>query len=68
MEKGIETDRQIIEEQFLKPGMNAPRPKFESKKIDSTDEAALEQAVAEGFEPVPGLAVNGHIFLRRKVA
>ncbi len=75
LKKGIEVDRQIIEEQFLKPGMNAPnlgvstpRPKFETKKIDSSNEESLEKAVAEGYEPVPGLAVNGHIFLRRKVA
>jgi hypothetical protein len=44
------------------------RPKFEPLKIDSTDEAALERAIAEGYEPVPGLAINGHIFLRRKTA
>ncbi len=68
LEKGIEIDKEIIGEQFLKPGMNAPRPKFETLKVDINDDAKLSEAVAEGFEPIPGMPANGHIYLRRKLA
>ncbi|HEV2118666.1 MAG TPA: site-specific integrase [Candidatus Bathyarchaeia archaeon] len=64
LEKGIEIDKQIVETQIVGP----PKSKFETRKIESTDELALERALSEGFEPVPGTTVNGHIFLRRKTA
>ncbi len=39
---------------------------YETRRIDSTDEEGFDKDIAEGYEPVPGLTVNGHIFLRKQ--
>ena len=53
-----ETKSPIVENH----GVNTSRPKLESKTIENVDEARLEQAIAEGYERVPGLAVSGTSF------
>ena len=36
--------------------------------LSDMPEDAIEKALADGFEPVPGMVANGHIFMRKKVA
>jgi integrase len=73
LEKGIEIDKQIIEEQFLKPGMNAPnlgvstaRPKFETRRISLDSEEEYIQAIADGF--VEAGRINHSVIMKRAVA
>ncbi len=63
LEKGIEIDKQILEEQIVAPAGSRRLPKFETRRISLEDEEAYIQAIADGF--VEAGRINHSVIMKR---